>query len=99
MQHEKDIFNNNIKKQWVSSVIFALVFSFVLFLGLGIAMLLLTQTYDKIEPTAKTFSCFIAIFSIFCSVVYPIISVVLIRHYPKHRKLAHMFIKEIYFEK
>ena len=98
MNQKKDIFNNNIKKELVSTIVFTLIFSLILFLGLGIAMLLLTLSYDNIEPDARIFLYFISGFSILCSIAYPLISFLLIRCYPKHKKLAHLFIKEMYFE-
>ena len=98
MNQKKDIFNNNIKKELVSTIVFTLIFSFILFLGLGIAMLLLVSSIDKIDPDTRTVFYIISILSMLCSVAYPLISFLLIRCYPKHKKLAHLFIKEMYFE-
>ena len=91
---ERDIFNNNIKKEERSRVIGAfVVFGIIMFSGaaalgyvayVGTGLIL----WERIVLAVCSLICVIL------GILYPAVGVKLIKTYPKHKKMAHMFIKE-----
>ena len=56
--------------------------------------LLMAIFYGNMEYAARMFLyCFSAV-SMFVGIAYPIITLLLIRRYPKHKKVTAIFIKE-----
>ena len=95
---KRDIFNGNIKKQYINYVKFSLAFVAILFFVLFVFFLLVALLYEKIEYAARimmfVFSgvCFLASF------LYPTVSIYAIRNYSKHPKLAKSMIKPFVFQ-
>ena len=95
---KRDIFNGNIKKQYINYVKFSLAFVAILFFVLFVFFLLVALLYEKIEYAARimmfVFSgvCFLASF------LYPTVSIYAIRNYSKYPKLAKSMIKPFVFQ-
>ena len=95
---KKDIFNGNIKKEYINYVKFSLVFVSILFFIFFIFFLLVALLYEKIEYAARIT---MFIFSGLCfpaSFLYPIVSIYLIRNYSKHPKLANSMTKPFVYQ-
>ena len=95
---KKDIFNGNIKKEYINHVKFSLAFTSILFFLFFVFFLLFALLYEKIEYAARIM---IFIFSGLCflaSFLYPTVSIYSIRNYSKHPKLAKSMIKPFVFQ-
>lgn len=90
---KKDIFNGNVKKEYVGSVIVALVFGSIVFFVCFLVFLIGALTYDKIEYAARIFIYVMAGVSFLSSVIYPAVTIWAIRTYPKYPKLTKLMIK------
>ncbi len=95
---KKDIFNGNIKKEYIGSVQFILIFSIVIWLGSFIFFLLMALLYDKIEFSARIFTFVISFLCFIASFFYPLVTLFAIKTYPRHPKLAKAMLKEYVFE-
>ena len=95
---QKDIFNGNIKKEYLNYVKLTLIVVSVLFFAFFIFFLLFALSYEKIEYAARIYMfafsgmCFVASF------LYPIISIYAIRNYSKYPKFAQSMIKPFVFQ-
>ena len=94
----KDIFNGNIKKQYIDYVKFSLIFVSVLWFVFFVFFLVFPFCYENVEYGAKIMMFAMSGISFLCSFLYPAISVYAIRNYEKHPKLAKAMIKEFVFQ-
>ena len=95
---KKDIFNGNIKKEYINYVKFSLAFASVLFFIFFIFFLLFALLYEKIEYAARIMMFIFSGLCFLASFLYPIVSIYSIRNYSKHPKLAKSMIKPFVFQ-
>lgn len=94
---KKDIFNGNIKKEFIGYVQFTLIFVSVLWFIFFAFFLLFALLYDKIEPAARILMLVVSALSFLGAFLYPMVSLFAIKTYPKHPKLAKAMLKEFVF--
>ena len=94
---KKDIFNGKIATECKGIVKFTLIFPPLICILCGIIFLLGVLFYDNVEYSARIFSYCLAALSIIAGISYPLITLHLIKIYPKHRKITKHFIKEYVF--
>ena len=94
---KKDIFNGKIATECKGIVKFTLIFPPLICILCGIIFLLGALFYDNVEYSARIFSYCLAALSIIAGISYPLITLYLIKIYPKHRKITKHFIKEYVF--
>ena len=95
---KKDIFNGNIKKEYINYVKFSLVFASILSFILFIFFLLFALLYEKIEYAARIMMFIFSGLFFLASFLYPKVSIYAIRNYSKHPKLAKSMIKPFVFQ-
>ena len=94
---KEDIFNGKISTESKKMVKFALIFIPLIFIICGIMFLLVAIFYDNVEYAARIFLYCVSPLSIVMGISYPLITLHLIKTYPKHRKITKHFIKECHF--
>jgi len=95
---KKDIFNGNIKKEYINYVKFSLAFASILFFIFFIFFLLFALLYEKIEYAARIMMFIFSGLCFLASFLYPTVSIYSIRNYSKHPKLAKSMIKPFVFQ-
>ena len=95
---KKDIFNGNIKKEYINYVKFSLAFASILFFIFFIFFLLVALLYEKIEYAARIMMFIFSGLCFLASLLYPTVSIYSIRNYSKHPKLAKSMIKPFVFQ-
>ena len=95
---KKDIFNGNIKKEYINHVKFSLAFASILFFIFFIFFLLFALLYEKIEYAARIMMFIFSGLCFFASFLYLTVSIYSIRNYSKHPKLAKSMIKPFVFQ-
>ena len=93
---KKDIFNGKIQTEFRGWVIFTLVFTAVVGVACGLLFLFIA-IFDDYELAAKVVFYCIAALSTLGGIGYSIVTLCLIRIYPKHKRITRGFIKEIVF--
>ncbi len=92
-----DFFNSNIKKENIGFVKFILIFTPIILAVLGTGLLLVALLGKGVQDGAK-----IALFVI-CGIcyafglLYPILTIKLIRIYPKRKKITYLFLQPYVF--
>ena len=94
---KKDIFNGKISTEHIGMVKFTLIFAPLVFIVCGLLFLLIAIFYDNVEHAARIFLYCIAPLTVIAGISYPLITLHLIKIYPKHRKITKHFIKEYHF--
>ena len=94
----KDIFNGNIKKEYIGYVKFSLIFGAAIFSFTFLFFLLLGLLDDTMEEAAKITMLVLAFASLLAAILCPTISIFAIRNYHKHPKLAKSMIKPFVFQ-
>jgi len=97
MKIEKDIFNGKISAELRGLVKLTLIFASLIFFLCGMLFLLIAIFYNNVEQSARTFLFCISPICFALSVFFPLITLKLIKIYPKHRKITRHFIKEYVF--
>ena len=95
---KKDIFNGNVKKQYINLVKFSLALAFILFFISFVFFLLFALLYEKIEYAARIMMFVFSGLCFLASFLYPTVSIYAIRNYSKHSKLAKSMIKPYVFK-
>ena len=95
---KKDIFNGNIKKEYINYVKFSLAFASILFFLFFVFFLLFALLYEKIEYAARIMMFILSGLYFLASFLYPTVSIYAIRNYSKHPKLAKSMIKPFVFQ-
>ena len=95
---KKDIFNGNIKKEYINYVKFSLAFASILFFISFVFFLLFALLYEKIEYAARIMMFIFSGLCFLASFLYPTVSIYSIRNYSKHPKLAKSMIKPFVFQ-
>ncbi len=94
---KKDIFNGKISTECRGMVKFALILVPLIFILCGLLFLFVSIFYDNVEYAARILLYCVAPLCIVVGVSFPIITLHLIRVYPKHRKITKHLIKEYVF--
>ena len=94
---KKDIFNGKIATEYNGFVKFTLIFPPVILILCGVMFLWVALFYENVEYAARIFLYCIAPLSIIAGISYPLVTLRLIKIYPKHRKITKCFIKEFVF--
>ena len=91
---KKDIFNGKVKKEYSKSIKFLLIFASAVFIAVATLFLLLALLSDNFDYSAQIVLFVMSGISYLAAVLYPLITVLCIRTYPKHKTLTEFFIKE-----
>ncbi len=91
---KKDIFNGKIKKEYIKSIKFLLVFASAVFCAVATFFLLLALLYDTVDYGGKIVLFVMSGVAYLAAVLYPLLTVLCVRTYPKYKALAKFFIKE-----
>ena len=94
---KKDIFNGKIATESKGIVKFTLIFTPLICILCGIIFLLVALFYDNVEYAARIFLYCASSLAIVAGISYPLITLHLIKIYPKHRKITKHFILEYVF--
>ena len=94
---KKDFFNGKISTESRGIVKFKLIFPPLIFILCGIIFLCVAIFYENVEYAARIFLYCASLLSIAAGISYPLITLHLIKIYPKHRKITKHFIKEYVF--
>ena len=94
---KKDIFNGKIATESKGIVKFTLIFGPIIFILCGVMFLLVALFYENVEYAARIFLYIVSPLSLTVGISYPLITLHLIKIYPKHRKITKHFIKEYVF--
>lgn len=94
---KKDIFNGKIKQEYANVTIFFMFFAMSIFVVCAIFFICVAQLYNNIEETARIAMYVIAGISIGFAIFFPIATIFCVRSYPKHKRLAHLFVKPYAF--
>ena len=89
---KKDIFNGNVKEQYINYVKFSIALAAILFFVFFVFFLLFALLYEKIEYAARMMMFIFSGICFFVSLLYPALSIYAIRNYSKRSKLAKLMI-------
>ena len=95
---KKDIFNGKILIQHRSYVKFTLFFASLVMFLISIFSFVMGLFYQNMDKASRVFCFCFASFYLLFAVFYPLLSIALIRIYPRKRKLTHFFLKEFVFK-
>jgi len=94
---KKDIFNGNIKREFFSYMLISYAVETVVFCGIG-ALLILLSFANNVTNGAAIFLLMLGIASCVFGVWYIVVSLFVIRTYPKHKRLTRFFFNsDCYF--
>ncbi len=96
---KKDLFNNNIKPQFVSYVMVSLILEIIIFVGLGVFFILLGlgKIENELTDTTLAMTFVLGIVSLLIGILLPIMSLIVIRKYPKYESLTSRWYGSDYF--
>ena len=94
---KKDIFNGKIATEYNGVVKFTLIFPPVILILCGVMFLLVALFYENVEYAARIYLYCASSLAIVAGISYPLVTLRLIKIYPKHRKITKGFIKEFVF--
>ena len=94
---KKDIFNGKIKQEHVTTTLISIIFGAITFLACAIFLLCMALFYDKIDSDGRALMFVVSVICFVCSVVHPIATLICVKSYPKHQKLAHILLKDYVF--
>ena len=95
---KKDIFNGNIKQEYINYVKYSLFFASILFFLFFVSFLLFALLYEKVEYAARIMMFIFSGLCFLASFLYPTVSIYAIRNYSKYPKLAKSMIKPFVFQ-
>ena len=91
---KNDIFNGKVKSEYSKSIKFLLVFASAVFCAVATFFLLLALLSDNFDYGAQIVLFVMSGISYFAAVLYPLITVLCVRTYPKYKALTEFFIKK-----
>jgi hypothetical protein len=94
MVMKKDIFNGKILREFRGITAFGLILGTVVFLA--VAVLLFFVAFSQNDGTRIAVFCFSAV-AFLLAILFPTITIYLIRIYPKRRKITRLLIREYVF--
>ena len=89
---KKDIFNGKIATECIGSVKFTLIFPPVILILCGVMFLLVALFYENVEYAARIFLYCASFLAIVAGISYPLVTLHLIKIYPKHRKITKRYM-------
>ena len=97
MQVKKDIFNGNIKREFMSYTWTSIIIVTLVFFACG-ALFLYVSFFTDIDAKVGILLLTFGIVSLLFSVCYPLGTIFLIRKYPRHKRFVKIFLNsEFYF--
>lgn len=93
----KDIYNGNIRPQCRGLVDYTIVLATAIFIILGLVFILVARFYVKVEYAGRIALYVIGALCLLCGLAYASLSILFIRMYPKHKKIAYMLLQEYVF--
>lgn len=96
---KNDFIKQKIRGDQVEMVKFTLIFVPIVFALCAAGILFIAISYEKVEPSARVLMYILSAISGLSAVIYPLSTVYLIKIYPKHKKIAHLFLKEYVFKR
>lgn len=94
---KKDIFNGKIQIRFVGLVMWSLIFLPAICIGCSLLFFLSALLNGDIEQSLRIMLFVMSGIGTLTSVLYPTLSIFAIKTYPKHKKLAHLLIKDYVF--
>lgn len=94
---KKDVFNGKIRQKYVGMVKFTIIIVPIVLGACGIGSLLVALFYEKVETAARLLLYFGVCIEILGAIIFPPITLKLIKIYPKHRKIIKLFLQEYVF--
>ena len=91
---KKDIYNGKVRKEFVRYTSGSIILFSVLLCVLAVFFLCIALFYPKTDYAARVALYVISAVSVVFAIVYPLVTILCIRSYPKHKKLTHLFIKQ-----
>ena len=91
---KNDVFNGKIKSEYSKGIKFLLIFASIVFCAVATFFLLLALLYDNVDYGGKIVLFVMSGVSYLAAILYPLITVLCVRTYPKYRTLTKFFIKE-----
>ena len=95
--NKADLFNGNIKNEYIGLVKFTLIFAPVILLILGTGLLLIALLVNNVQNGAKIALYIICGLCYVFGLIYPICTIKLIKIYPKRKKIAYLFLQPYVF--
>ena len=96
---KNDFIKQKIRSDQVEMVKFTLIFVPIVFALCAAGILFIAISYEKVEPSARVLMYILSAISGLSAIIYPLATVYLIKIYPKHKKIAHLFLKEYVFKR
>ena len=93
----KDWFNKKIKNEYIGYTKFSLILFSVICIFLGTAIVFMLIFGKNATVCIYVVFSSLAVILFLFSIIYPIVSLKVIRTYPKHKRIAHLLIKEFVF--
>lgn len=90
---KKDIYNGKVRKEYLRYTSGSLILFSVLLCVFAIFFLCIALFYPKTDYSARVALYVVSVVSVVLAIVCPLVTILCIRSYPKHRKLTHLFIK------
>lgn len=94
---KRDIFIDKIDTQHIGLVKATLILASGIGILGGISFLLVAIFYENVETAARILLYVVSGLSLVFGVLFPIVTLHLIKIYPKHRKITALLIKEYVF--
>ena len=95
---KNDFIKEKIRLEWVGMVKFTLIFVPIVFALCAALFLWIAATYDKVEPVARVLMYILSAISGLAAIAYPSGAMYSIKTYPKHKRLAYLFLQKYVFK-
>lgn len=99
MKNKKDIFNGYILKKYKGAVIFSLILFSSLLLAFALAFGGICIFVDEIDLASRIMLAVLSGIASILWIVYPLATILTVRSYPKHKRLARVFLMNYVFVK
>ena len=94
---KKDIFNGKIKKEHAGTALFSIILGTVVFAVCAVVLLCFGMFYEGLEYNVSTLMIVASVICFVCVPAFPAATIICARTYPKHKKLAHLLLKDYMF--
>ncbi|MGN0807679.1 MAG: hypothetical protein ACI4MN_04440 [Candidatus Coproplasma sp.] len=95
---KKDLFNGNIKREFIGYMELSIfLIFFICFVGSAV-FLLIALFYENIDHVGRIVLYVMSGITFLCAVLFPVLSVYVIRNHTKHPKLTKIMFKPFVFK-
>ncbi len=96
---KKDLFNNKIKPQFISDIVLTIIIVTSLFIGLGVFFTLigLGKIDNELTNTTLAITFILGIVCLLMGTAYLVLSLIVIRKYPKYKRLIRLVLNSDYY--